>query len=106
MPINAASTPMVRLFGQRSIPLMPGPDPIPPGAGFSVLSLMEPLLRAPAVIPQLIMSLCAVSIVTYDKLSEIMTPFHGGKKHNLGSMSPQEKQVLTGYLTLGQKSHA
>jgi hypothetical protein len=41
---------------------------------------MEPLLQAPAVIPQIIMSLCAVSIVTYNKLSEIMTPFHGGYK--------------------------
>ena len=39
---------------------------------------MEPLLQAPAVIPQLIMSLCAVSMITYNKLSEIMTPFHGG----------------------------
>jgi len=42
--------------------------------------LMEPLLQAPAVIPQIIMSLCAVSIVTYNKLSEIMTPYHGGNK--------------------------
>ncbi len=41
---------------------------------------MEPLLQAPAIIPQLIMSLCAVSIVTYNKLSEIMMPFHGGNK--------------------------
>jgi Retroviral aspartyl protease len=41
---------------------------------------MEPLRQAPAVIPQIIMSLCAVSIVTYNKLSEIMTPFHGGNK--------------------------
>ena len=41
---------------------------------------MEPLLQAPAVIPQIIMSLCAVSIVTYNKLSEVMTPFHGGNK--------------------------
>jgi hypothetical protein len=41
---------------------------------------MEPLLQAPAVIPQIIMSLCAVSIVTYNKLLEIMTPFHGGNK--------------------------
>jgi hypothetical protein len=41
---------------------------------------MEPLLQAPAVIPQLIMSLCAVTILTYNKLSEIMTPFHGGNK--------------------------
>ncbi len=38
------------------------------------------LLQAPAVIPQLIMSLCAVSMITYNKLSEIMTPFHGGNK--------------------------
>jgi hypothetical protein len=29
---------------------------------------------------QLIMSFCAVSIVTYNKLSEIMTPFHWGNK--------------------------
>jgi len=41
---------------------------------------MEPLRQAPAVIPQIIMSLCAVSIVTCNKLSEIMTPFHGGNK--------------------------
>jgi hypothetical protein len=41
---------------------------------------MEPLLQAPAVIPQIIMSLCAVSIVTYNKLSEIMMPYHGGNK--------------------------
>jgi hypothetical protein len=26
------------------------------------------------------MSLCAVSIMTYNKLSEIMMPFHGGNK--------------------------
>jgi len=41
---------------------------------------MEPLLQAPAIIPQIIMSLCAVSIVTYNKLLEIMMPFHGGNK--------------------------
>ncbi len=41
---------------------------------------MEPLLQAPAVISQLIMSLCVVSIVTYNILSEIMTPFHWGNK--------------------------
>ena len=54
--------------------------PVPPGTGFSVLSLIEPLLQAPAIISQIIMSLCAVSIVTYNKLSEIMMPFHGGNK--------------------------
>jgi hypothetical protein len=41
---------------------------------------MEPLLQAPAIIPQIIMNLCAVSIVTYKILSEIMAPFHGGNK--------------------------
>jgi hypothetical protein len=41
---------------------------------------MEPLRQAPAVIPQLIMSMCAVSIMTYNKLSEITTPFYGGNK--------------------------
>jgi hypothetical protein len=41
---------------------------------------MEPLLQAPAVIPQIIMSLYAVSIMTYNKLSEIMTPLHGETK--------------------------
>jgi hypothetical protein len=56
---------------------------------------MEPLLQAPAVIPQIIISLCAVSIVTYKKLSEIMTPFHGGNK-----IRPRIKRHLTGYLTL------
>jgi hypothetical protein len=40
---------------------------------------MEPLLLAPAIIPHL-MSLFAVSIVTYNKLSEIITPFHAGNK--------------------------
>jgi hypothetical protein len=39
---------------------------------------MEPLCQAPSVIPQIIMSLCTVSIVTYNKLSKIMIPFHGG----------------------------
>ncbi len=39
-----------------------------------------PQLQAPDIIPQLIMSLCAVSIMTYNKLSEIMMPFHGGNK--------------------------
>jgi hypothetical protein len=44
---------------------------------------MEPLRQAPAVIPQIIMSLCAVSMITYNKLSEIMTPFHGGNEVRL-----------------------
>jgi hypothetical protein len=48
------------------------------------MSLMEPLHQAPAIILQLIMSLYAVSIVTYNILSEIMTPFHGGNKIRQG----------------------
>jgi hypothetical protein len=49
----------------------------PGSTGFSVLSLMEPLRQAPLVIPQIIMSLCAISIVTCNKLCEIMMPFYG-----------------------------
>jgi len=41
---------------------------------------MEPLRQAPFVIPQIIMSLCTISIATCNKLCEIMTPFHGDKK--------------------------
>jgi hypothetical protein len=37
---------------------------------------MEPLHQAPAVIPQLIMSLCTISIAT----CEFTTPFYGGNK--------------------------
>ena len=44
-------------------------------------SLMEPLRQAPQVIPQLILSLCAISVVTFNKLSEVMTPFYGGNKN-------------------------
>jgi hypothetical protein len=48
--------------------------------GFSILSLMEPLRQALLVIPQIILDLCAISIVTFNKLLEIMTPFYGGNK--------------------------
>jgi hypothetical protein len=41
-------------------PVTASTDPGPPG--FSILSLMEPLRQAPLVIPQIIMSLCAISI--------------------------------------------
>ena len=41
---------------------------------------MEPLHQAPAVIPQLIMSLCTISIATCNKICEFMTPFYGGNK--------------------------
>ncbi len=52
----------------------------PGSPGFFILSLMEPLHQAEFIIPQIIMSLGAVSIATCNKLSEIMTPFHGDKK--------------------------
>jgi hypothetical protein len=40
---------------------------------------MTPLIQAPSVIPQLILSLCTISIATCKKLFEIMTPFNGDK---------------------------
>jgi hypothetical protein len=40
---------------------------------------MTPLIQAPSVIPQLILSLCTISIATCNKLFEIMTPFNGDK---------------------------
>jgi hypothetical protein len=43
------------------------------------MSLMTPLIQAQSVIPQLIFSLCTISIPTYNKLFEIMTPFNGDK---------------------------
>jgi hypothetical protein len=66
---------------------------------------MEPLRQALAVIPQLIMSLCAVSIVTYNKLSEIMVPFYGGNKVRQINVTTIKKP-LTGYLTQELQSHA
>jgi hypothetical protein len=35
--------------------------------------------RHPGIIPQLILSLCTISIATYNKLFEIMTPFNRDK---------------------------
>jgi len=43
------------------------------------MSLMIPLIQAPSIIPQLILSLCAISIATCNKLFEIMMPFNGEK---------------------------
>jgi hypothetical protein len=40
---------------------------------------MTPLIQAPSIIPQLILSLCTISIATRNKLFEIMTPFNGDK---------------------------
>jgi hypothetical protein len=39
----------------------------------------DPLIQTPSVIPQLILSLCTISIATCNKLFEIMTPFNGDK---------------------------
>ena len=41
---------------------------------------MTPLIHAPSVIPQLILSLCTVSIATCNKLFENMTLFNGDQK--------------------------
>jgi hypothetical protein len=41
---------------------------------------MTPLIQAPSVIPQLILSLCTVSIATCNKLFENMTLFNGDQK--------------------------
>jgi hypothetical protein len=43
------------------------------------MSLMTPLIQASSIIPQLIFSLCTISIATCNKLFEIMTPFNGDK---------------------------
>jgi hypothetical protein len=43
------------------------------------MSLMTPLIQAPSVIPQLILSLCTISIATCNKLFEIMSPFNAEK---------------------------
>jgi hypothetical protein len=40
---------------------------------------MTPLIQAPSIIPQLIFSLCTISISMCNKLFEIMTPFKGDK---------------------------
>jgi hypothetical protein len=40
---------------------------------------MTSLIQAPSVIPQLILSLCTISIATCDKLFEIMPAFNGDK---------------------------
>ncbi len=46
---------------------------------FSQISWMTPLIQAPSVIPQLTLSWYTVSITTYNKLFEIMTPNNGNK---------------------------
>ncbi len=40
---------------------------------------MNPLMRAPSVIPQLILNLCTVSIATCNKIFNQMTPFNGDR---------------------------
>ena len=41
---------------------------------------MTPIIQAPSVIPQIILSLCTVSIATCNKLFEKMTLFNGDHK--------------------------
>jgi hypothetical protein len=55
------------------------PSPIQAKYGFSVKSWMTPPIQAPSIIPQLIISLCTMSIATCKKLFENMTPFYGDK---------------------------
>ncbi len=43
------------------------------------MSIMEPLMNAPRVIPQLILNLCTISIATCNKSFNLMTPFNGDK---------------------------
>jgi hypothetical protein len=52
-------------------------QPFPSNFGFSVKSWMTPLIQAPSIIPQLILSLCTVSIATCNKLFENMAHFYG-----------------------------
>jgi predicted aspartyl protease len=40
---------------------------------------MAPLMKAPSVIPQLILNLCTVSITTCNKIFNQMTPFNGDR---------------------------
>jgi hypothetical protein len=40
---------------------------------------MAPLMKAPSVIPQLILNLCTVSIATCNKICNQMTPFNGDR---------------------------
>jgi hypothetical protein len=56
-------------------------------------SLMEPLHQAPAIIPQLIMSLCTFSIATCNKLCEIMTLFMG--TYSIKDLRNNQHQKLT-----------
>ncbi len=40
---------------------------------------MTPLMKAPSVIPQLILNLCTASIATCNKIFNQMTPFNGDR---------------------------
>ncbi len=60
---------------QQNIAVIQAPQP-----SFSLmikLSWMTPLIQAPSIISQLILSLCTVSIATCNKLFENMMPFYG-----------------------------
>jgi hypothetical protein len=66
---------------------------------------MTPLIQAPSVIPQLILSLCTISIATCNKLFEIMTPFNGVKIRPRLAIK-REIKLSHGYLILGLLSPA
>jgi hypothetical protein len=46
---------------------------------FFIIEFDDPLIQAPSIIPQLILSLCTISIATCKKRFEIMMPFNGDK---------------------------
>ncbi len=83
-PTNLAWIPTDVHSGKRSMLLIPT-QPIlwrlqhSPSRIFSDELDGTPTSSSP-LIPQLKLSLCAVSMVMFNKLSEIMTPFYGGTK--------------------------
>jgi hypothetical protein len=62
---------------------------------FSVKSWMTPLIQAPGVIPQIILSLCTVSIATCNKLFENTMPFMGTRT-NLEFWEPSIQKISLG----------
>jgi len=67
---------------------------------------MTPLIQALSIIPQLILSLCTISIATCNKLFEIMMPFNGDKIRQKDKPLKQEIKLSHGYLIPGLLSPA
>jgi hypothetical protein len=61
---------------------------------------MTPLIQAPSIIPQLILSLCTISIATCNKLFEINSLLIGIKL-DLDYWSKWEIKLSRGYLIWG-----